>query len=98
MKYGWPNDEVFNGHPYYDLGLKPYAFYEVINSDWIEEIKKRNSIHPRHSSELFEKDSHFIFYFHDSCFEIISKDFSIEVFKSRPLNDVAKEKSNDLFK
>lgn len=98
VKYGWPNDEVCNGHRYYKYGIKPYAIYEVLNSDWIKKIEKGNSIHPYHSPTLFKDDKHYVFYFHDSCFEIISTKFDVEFFYNKSLNEVARLKALELYK
>ncbi len=78
FKFGSPNDEAMSGHPLYELGLKPYSIQKVIDSEWIKELKNMNSVHPYHKDELFEKYEHFIFFFHDRCFEIVSESYSIE--------------------
>lgn len=77
FKFGDPNDEAINGHPYYKFGLRPYAFQEVFESDWIEELRIRNSVHPYHKDEHFKDYRHLIFFFHDTCFEIVCKNFEI---------------------
>ncbi|APY06830.1 hypothetical protein BWZ20_00310 [Winogradskyella sp. J14-2] len=78
FKFGSPNDEAMSGHPLYELGLKPYSIQKVIDSEWIKQLKKINSVHPYHKDELFEKYKHFIFFFHDTCFEIVAESYSIE--------------------
>lgn len=78
FKFGNPNDESINGHPLYKLGLQPYSIQKVIDSEWIKELVKMNSVHPHHKDEQFSKYKHFIFYFHDTCFEIVAKGYSIE--------------------
>ncbi len=78
FKFGNPNDETINGHPLYKLGLKPYSIQKVFDSNWIKEIKKMNSVHPYHKDELFSKYEHYIFFFHDTCFEIVAEGYSIE--------------------
>mgnify|MGYP003677813958 CR=1 FL=1 len=78
FKFGSPNDEAISGHPLYELGLEAYSIQKVIDSEWINDLKKMNSVHPYHKDELFEKYEHFIFFFHDTCFEIISEGYSIE--------------------
>ncbi|WP_282043361.1 hypothetical protein [Winogradskyella flava] len=78
FKFGSPNDEAMSGHPLYELGLKPYSIQKVIDSEWIKELKKINSVHPYHKDELFEKYEHFIFFFHDTCFEVVAESYSIQ--------------------
>lgn len=75
--FGPPNEEVISGHPYAFLGLKPYAVFEVRNSDWIEEMRSRNAIHSRHSDARFTERRHFIFAFHDSTFEVVAHGYSL---------------------
>lgn len=78
FKFGYPNNETIQGHPYYRLGLEACAMHKVTESDWIKELIKMNSVHPYHSDEQFSKSEHFIFYFHDSCFEIIAEGYTVE--------------------
>ena len=78
FKFGSPNDEAISGHPLYKLGLEPYSIQKVIDSEWIKELIKMNSVHPYHKDELFLKYEHFIFFFHDRCFEIVAEGYSIE--------------------
>jgi len=78
FKFGSPNDETISGHPLYKLGLEAYSIQKVIDSEWIKELKKMNSVHPYHKDELFEKYEHFIFFFHDRCFEIVAEKYTIE--------------------
>ena len=66
------------GHPLYHLGLEPYSIQKVIDSQWIKELTKMNSVHPYHKDEQFEKYEHFIFFFHDTCFEIVAESYSID--------------------
>ncbi|MBP2654648.1 MAG: hypothetical protein H6Q73_2217 [Firmicutes bacterium] len=97
VKYGWPNDEVIAGHRYHRLGLLPYRIYEVENSDWLAELEKGNSVHQYHDKTRFMDGKHYIFYFHDSCLEIISREISIEVHNTDSLNDIARQKAIELY-
>jgi len=78
FKFGNPNDEAISGHPLYTLGLEPYTIHKVIESEWIKELIKMNAVHPYHKDEDFEKYQHFIFFFHDTCFEIVAENYCIE--------------------
>jgi hypothetical protein len=75
--FGAPNDEALHGHPLYHLGLTPYSFAEVLNSEWIESIRNENRIHPHHTDALFDALRHFIITFHDSTFEILAESYSV---------------------
>jgi len=76
-KFGSPNDEAIDGHPYYSLGLRPYSIFEVEDSDWIEQLRRMNSVHPYHRDEVFDCYHHYIFFFHDSCFEIVCYGYEV---------------------
>src|SRR5260221_268536 len=60
VRHGYPNDEALEAHPLAKHGLKSYDVFEVERSPLIEEIKKRNSVHPRHTDALFAKDRHWV--------------------------------------
>ena len=77
-KFGMPNDEAIEGHPYYPFGLLPYKFFEVKNSDWIIQLEQINSVHERHNKQQFKKYKHYIFFFHDSNFECVAESFTVE--------------------
>jgi hypothetical protein len=77
-KFGYPNDEVLQAHPYYNLGLSPYDLFEVVGSEWIEKIEKMNRIHPYHQPARYLLFKHFIITFKDSTFECIARDLSVE--------------------
>jgi len=76
---GPPNDEALAGHPLADRGLKSYSYFEVINSSWIRYLERMNSVHHLHSPEAYSSLKHFLFTFHDSVFECVADNFSVEV-------------------
>jgi len=90
FKFGNPNDEAMEGHPLYKLGLEPYSIQKVIDSEWIKELIKINSAHPYYKGEHFSEDEHFIFFFHDTCFEIVSEGYSVEENPKRTMKDEIK--------
>ncbi|BDD11698.1 hypothetical protein FUAX_41300 (plasmid) [Fulvitalea axinellae] len=77
-KFGNPNDETIDGHPLYKFGLEPYSIQKVIGSEWIKELMKMNSVHPAHKDEYFKDYEHFIFFFHDTCLEVVATGYSFE--------------------
>ena len=97
IKFGYPNEEVINAHPYYKYGLVPCSFYEVRNSDWIDLIERMNRVHPYHKKELFINDKHYIFPFHDTTLEIIADSFTFEVINDKSMKEIIKDKSNLLY-
>ncbi len=96
FKFGSPNDEAIEEHPFYKYGLQPYSIQIVKDSEWIEELKKMNSVHPYHEDRKFEKYDHYIFFFHDSCFEIVSEGYSVEERSSRSMKDEIMRASHSL--
>jgi hypothetical protein len=74
LRHGYPNDEALGAHPLAKHGLKFYDVFEVEHSPLIEELKRRNAVHPRHSDALFAKDRHWVFTFQDETLDVISRD------------------------
>ena len=74
--FGHPNDEAIEGHPLYHSGLEAYAIFEVLNSDWICEIDRQNRISFPNTS--YADLRHFIFTFHDSSFECVAANLTVQ--------------------
>lgn len=81
-RFGIVNDEAADGHPLYNKGLQVYAAHIIENSSWIEELKQIHKVHPRYSDKHWADDKHFLLFFHDEIFEVVAKDYKIEVFNS----------------
>ena len=77
--FGPPNDEAFEGHPLESRGLRPYAVFEVVESSWIRQLERMNSVHEHHRPERFAKYHHFVFAFHDTTFECVAESFSVSL-------------------
>ena len=78
-QFGAPNDEAFEGHPLHERGLEPYSNFEIVNSSWLRQLEKMNSVHPYHDKESFlNEQRHFVLAFHDSTFECIARDYTVE--------------------
>jgi hypothetical protein len=75
--FGPPNDEALAGHPLSSHGLKPYSWFEVLESSWIQSLQEMNSVHPRHRPESFKTYHHYIATFHDSTFECVARGFGV---------------------
>ncbi len=67
------------GHPLAARGYRAFAIYEIKQSTWIAQMEQMNRVHPSHNKELFDGLRHFIFGFHDSTFEILARDFQLEL-------------------
>ena len=75
-RFGYPNDEARWGIPRYKN--LSYDIYEVRNSTWIEDVVSMN----RYSFPDTKDDyvtRHFLFTFHDSTFECLADDLTVEV-------------------
>ena len=80
-KFGYPNDEAWEGHPLYSEFEKAggaYDFYEVVNSSWLSEINKQNK---KAFPDFSYETRHFVIFFHDSTFECLASDFEVQVFE-----------------
>lgn len=77
VRFGGLNDEALRGHPLWDKGLRPYAAHEVINSSWIAEAERRNSVHPYHHGGWHKELTHYILCFHDETLECLAKGIQI---------------------
>jgi hypothetical protein len=72
-RFGGPNDEAIRGHPLHGKGLAGYRAHEVVNSAWIEEAIKVNSVHPHHSDAPFRQLHHYALLFHDEMLEALAR-------------------------
>lgn len=74
--FGAPNDETFEGHSLYGSGFEPYRAMCVVNSPWIVQLERMNSVHRYHDPAAFAALNHFIFPFHDTTYECVARSFS----------------------
>jgi hypothetical protein len=72
IRFGGPNDEAITGHPLYGKGLAGYRAHEVVNSAWIEDAIRVNSVHPHHSDAPFRQLHHYVLLFHDEMLEALA--------------------------
>ena len=77
-KMGAPNDEVIEGHPLHGKGLAAYRPMRVVNSPWIQELQRINSVHRQYRPERWATLSHYVFGFHDCTFECVASSFAVE--------------------
>ena len=72
LMFGAPNDEALHGHPLASRGLDAYGAYRVEQSSWVRQLERMNRVHPRHSSEAYQRLQHFVMTFHDSTLECVA--------------------------
>jgi len=75
-KFGYPNDEAWSGIPR-TKGLD-YGCYEILDSPWPAELCELNK-HSFPNSKPSTELRHFLFLFHDSSFECLAEDYSMEL-------------------
>ena len=76
--FGGLNDEALKGHPLYGAGLNFYAAHEVIDSEWITESERRNSVHEFHRPGWHQRMKHYVLCFHDDTLECLAAGFRTE--------------------
>jgi hypothetical protein len=81
IRFGGPNDEAIAGHPLHGRGLDSYRAHEVLNSAWIEEAIRVNSVHPHHSDAPFRQLHHYALLFHDEMIEALARDIESRLVK-----------------
>ena len=74
IRMGAPNDEAISGHPLHGNGLRAYSAHEVYNSEWLQEHIRMNSVHPRHSDEVWRRNHHYLLAFHDEMVECLAEE------------------------
>ncbi len=80
VKYGSPNDEVFDGWELSVYGVEPGDASIVKNSPWVDELKTINMIHSQFDENYWNSLNHFIFSMKDYTFECVAEDIHSEVF------------------
>lgn len=75
FKFGTPNDEILEGHPYFELGLGFYDLFEIQESDWLNQVKEIGKVHQGFTETMYEKYRHFVITFHDNTFECLAKKY-----------------------
>ena len=81
LRFGGPNDEVFEGHPLYGKGLEAYGAHLIANSRWLAELEQINAVHSNYSPAVWKDRRHYLLLFHDEMFECIAEGHAIEVFR-----------------
>ncbi|EDP71694.1 hypothetical protein FBALC1_04382 [Flavobacteriales bacterium ALC-1] len=76
FSFGYPNEEAIEGHRYYRLGLLPFMFVEVMESEILSNIIISNKVHPYHKDDRFSEYKHYVLPFHDTTLEVIAKSYA----------------------
>ena len=97
FKFGIANDEVYGGLPLWGKGLEFYSAHIVENSKWIKEIDDINKVHLRYNPDRNPESKHYMFLFHDELFEVITRDFKVETFRTT-FKELAKKVIERMYK
>ncbi len=72
--FTWINDEVISGHSLDGKGLQAYSLSKVVNSAWIQEIQRANSVHPQYDEAFWQIQEHYMLCFKDGIAEVITSE------------------------
>jgi hypothetical protein len=78
-RFGTPNDEVLHGHPLFGRGLRTYGAHKVVNSAWLADLQRINSVHAGYDAATWSDRVHYLLSFHDETFECIARSHAVEV-------------------
>jgi len=79
VRFGGPNEEVFEGNPLFGKELKANRAHEVAHSRWLQQIEDINCCHANYRPEDWKRFRHFLLVFHDHTFECLAVEFTTEV-------------------
>lgn len=85
-KFGYPNDEAWTKIPR-TRGLS-YGLYEVMDSAWAAEVEQLNRYTDPHA--VLRPERHFLFLFHDSTFECLARDWTLQMSNDRAADIAAR--------
>ena len=69
--FGYPNDETLRTHPLYGHGIRFYAFNQMVDSPYLEELGRRNASMFPGSEGMWTSKQHYIVAFHDETLEVV---------------------------
>src|SRR5205807_4079556 len=59
----------------------PISAQRVLNSRWLKEVERINSVHRMYRPEKWRDLRHFIFWFHDSTCECLAVKYKVEIYR-----------------
>jgi len=95
VKYGSPNDEVIDAHPYKILGLQLGSAYIVLHSKWKSELEEINATHSQYDEAHWKELKHYVFMFKDYMFECVALKYNYEVIACS-LTETIKQKIEEI--
>ncbi len=79
-QFGHPNDEALPGHPLAAHGLSYYDVFEGEESSWLDRVCKENRVAFPKVVQWGEGLRHFVVTFHDSTFECLAREVTVELY------------------
>jgi GntR family transcriptional regulator len=77
VRFGFPHDGALPGHPFTPHRLSLYAAHEVIDSEWLNQLRTIERRHPQSQTIPFQTSKHWMLTFHDTTLEAIATGIAI---------------------
>jgi hypothetical protein len=77
VRFGIPNDEALPGHPLTRHGLSLYAAHEVIDSEWLNQLRTIEQRHPQPLGIPLQTSKHWMLTFHNTTLEAIATGIAV---------------------
>lgn len=90
-RMGMPDENLVERHPLGSKGLTEYEAHIVENSRWIQELEERYRVISAFSRAEEREYRHYVFTFHDRCFECVSSGYSVRTVKNSSIMNAFKE-------
>ena len=72
VRFSCISDEVITGHPLFGKGLSAYGLFKVMNSAWLDELRRCDAVHPQHNDAHWKAATHYLLCFKDRIVDVIT--------------------------
>ena len=73
-----PNDEAISGHRLWEKGLRGPLWAGVVrDSELVQDLERRNRVHPIHSASLFEGLTHYVVPLKECVVEVVAREVAV---------------------
>lgn len=79
VTFGVPHEDCANGHRLAPLGFAMESAFEVINSTWIDDLRRMQAGGSQPNATWLEDQRHYIFSFRDRVLEFVAPTFNFEL-------------------
>lgn len=95
VTFGFPHEDCSNGHRLATLGFEMESAFEVVNSTWIDDLKRMEAGGWQPNSAWLANQRHYIFSFRDRVLEFVAPTFQFEL-SDEPFNVVFERITEEL--